>query len=309
MKKISIVIPTFNEQDNILDLLESVKKQFINSNYDYEIIVIDNSSTDNTINILRHAAQNDKRIKVIINIKNFGHIRSHVYGLFQSSGDATIFMMADFQDPPELIPQYIKLWESGNAVVFGQKIKSKEFFLMRWVRNLFYTTMSKISKSSLTKNTTGSGIYDRKIIDKLRKIQDPYPYLRGLVTEITSEIKLLQFNQPQRRFGVSKNNIFTLLDMALAGLIKHSNYPIRILVILGIVGSFLSIFLSIIFFVYKLLFWESFPVGIAPLVIGFFAFASFQFLFLGIIGEYISMILSHTRNIPLVYEKERINFD
>ena len=308
MTKITILTPTFNEEENIKELYSRIKKQFENLDYEYEIIVIDNNSDDNTINILRDLCSLDKNLKVIINNKNYGHINSPFYGILQSDSDATIYINSDLQDPPELIPQYLKLWEQGNKIVLGQKISSDENFVIKFTRNFYYKVLSKMSSSNITINTTGSGIFDSSIIKLLKKIDDPIPYLRGLVSELDGNIKVLKFNQPKRKFGRTKNNLYTLFDLGMLGFVKHSKIPLRLMIIFGFIISLLSILVSIVFLFYKLIFWNSFDLGIAPIVIGLFFFSGFQIFLLGLLGEYISVILSHVRKLPLVVEKERINF-
>ena len=312
MKKIiSIVTPTYNEDQNIEKLVLEIKKimNSLSSKYDYEHIVIDNKSTDNTINILKKITKKNKNLKVIINSRNFGHIRSPFYGLLQSKGDASIFLNADFQDPPELIPDYIKSWEKGHKITLGQKTKTNEFFIMKYLKRFFYKTLNAISKVNLPLYVTGFGIYDKKIIELLKKINDPYPYLRGLVAELEGEINLIQFEQPKRLRGKTKNNFFTLYDYVMLGLVKHSSAPLRFAIFLGFISSFLSFISAIIYFLYKLTHWESFDVGIGPLVIGMFFFFSLTIFLIGLIGEYILSILSYSQNLPLVVEKERINFE
>jgi glycosyltransferase involved in cell wall biosynthesis len=308
MNKISIVTPTYNEEGNIEKLCLDIKQEMKKINLDYEHIVIDNSSTDKTIEILRKICRNDKNVKVIINSRNFGHIRSPYYGLLQSSGDACILMASDFQDPVDMIPKYLEEWKKGSKIVLGKKIKSEENSFIFFIRNFFYKFLNKISETNLTENTTGSGIFDKSIINQLKKINDPYPYLRGLINEIGEKINLVEFNQPNRNSGKTKNNFFTLYDIGMLGVIKHSRAPIRFVTFLGFLLSFFSILTAIVYFVYKLFFWNSFELGIAPLIIGIFGFASIQILLLGIIGEYVGILLIHQRNMPLVIEKERINF-
>ena len=308
MTKISIVTPTYNEEENIEKLCLEIRSEMKKINLDYEHIVIDNSSTDKTIEILRKICRNDKNVKVIINSKNFGHIRSPYYGLLQSSGDACILMASDFQDPVDMIPKYLEKWKKGSKIVLGKKITSDENSFIFFIRNFFYKFLNRISETDLTENTTGSGIFDKSIIDQLKKINDPYPYLRGLINEIGEKINLVEFNQPKRNAGKTKNNFFTLYDIGMLGVIKHSRAPIRFVTFLGFLFSLFSILTAIIYFVYKLFFWNSFELGIAPLIIGIFGFASIQILLLGIIGEYVGILLIHQRNMPLVIEKERINF-
>ena len=306
--KISIVTPTYNEIENIEKLYLEIKKEFIKLNCDYEHIIIDNDSDDGTITKIKELALKDKNLKIIINSKNYGHIRSPYYGLLQTTGDASILMASDFQDPVELIPKYIEEWKKGSKVVLGEKISSDENKIKFSIRKLFYNFLNSISETKLTKNTTGSGIFDKSIIEKLKNLNDPYPYFRGLISEICSEIKTIKFNQPIRKFGKTKNNISTLYDIGILGIVKHSRKPLRFMILLGFILSIISFFVGIFYFVYKLFFWESFDLGIAPLIIGIFIFSSIQITLLGLVGEYIGVILMHQRSIPLVQEKERINF-
>ena len=308
MSKISIVTPTYNEGENIEKLCSGIKLEMEKLNIDYEHIVIDNSSTDKTIEILKEICSRDKKVKVIINTKNSGHIKSPFHGILQSSGDACILMASDFQDPLDLIPTYIKKWQSGSKIVLGKKISSAENTLIFSLRKFFYKFLNKISETKLTENTTGSGIFDKSIINQLKKINDPYPYLRGLLNELSKDISIVEFNQPRRLLGKTKNNVFTLYDIGMLGIIKHSRAPLRLVTFLGFVLSFFSLLTAFIYFIYKLIFWNSFDVGVAPIVIGIFGFASIQILLLGIIGEYVGILLIHLRNLPLVIEKERINF-
>ena len=306
-KLISIVTPTYNEEGNIEDLCSSIAKEMSKTNYDYEHIVIDNNSSDKTISILRKLSNKDKKLKVIINTRDFGHIKSPIHGLLQTSGDASILMSSDFQDPPELIHKYIKEWENGHKVVLGQKESSDEFFLKQFFKNIFYKFIKSISELPLMTNTTGAGLFDREILNQVKKIDDPYPYFRGLLSEITSDIKLVKFHQPDRKSGKTKNNFYSLYDIGILGIIKHSKLPLRIMTFIGFVTSLLSILVAIVFLFYKILYWDSFDLGIAPLIIGLFGIASIQLFFLGFIGEYVMNILLQTRKLPLVIEKERIN--
>jgi len=232
-KFISVVTPCFNEEQNIKHLCEKIKEIFSKLNYNYEHIVIDNKSTDGSRKILKSIALEDKNLKLILNNKNYGHIRSPYHAIMESSGDATILISADFQDPLELIPDLISKWENGSNVVMLKRSSSSENFIMKTIRNYFYKFISKISETKLTKNTTGSGIYDRKIIENLKKINDPYPYFRGLVTELTDNIETIEFHQPLRKFGKTKNNFFSLYDIAILGIIKHSKFPIRVMILFG----------------------------------------------------------------------------
>lgn len=307
-KKISIVTPTYNEQDNIKKLCEDISSQMSQLNYEYEHIIIDNSSEDQTVQILKDLAIVNSNLKIIINTRNYGHIRSPMHGILQASGDAVILISSDFQDPINLIPKYIQEWENGNNVVMGQKNTSEENFLKNFFRKFFYKFITLISENQLPLNVTGAGLFDKKIIDKLRSISDPYPYFRGLISEITKDIKLISFHQPMRHKGKTKNNFFTLYDIGILGIIKHSKIPLRVMTFIGFCISIFSFFISLIYLLYKIVFWDSFEVGIAPLVIGFFFISSIQIFLLGLVGEYAINILIQTRNLPLVVEKERINF-
>ena len=309
MNLISILIPTYNEEENISELIDQIIKNIDHKKFDYEIIVIDNYSEDNTAKIVKELIVKNKKIRLIINNKNYGHLRSPFYGLMQTKGDASILINADFQDPPELIGQLITMWKQGADVVLLKKEKSEENKFMFFIRSFFYSFLNKISDIKLPSNTTGSGIFDKKFIQNLKKIKDPYPYFRGLIYEIGGNIKYLDFKQPIRKYGKTKNNFFTLYDLAMLGIIKHSKLPIRILTITGMFLTIASILTALFYFFMKLIFWEKFQMGIAPIVIGFFIFGAFQIFFLGIIGEYVLNINTQSRNLPLVIEKERVNFD
>ena len=308
-KKISIVTPTFNEELNIEKLCIEIALEMKKLNYDYEHIVIDNLSTDSTVEILEKITKTDKNLKVIINSRNFGHIRSPIHGLLQANGDAAILMSADFQDPIDLISKYIKEWENGHLVVMGQKTTSDESKFKHYFKKLYYKFINAISEVPLLMDTTGAGLFDRKVIEVLRGVNDPYPYFRGLVCEVTNDVKLLPFHQPKRNKGSTKNNFYTLYDLGIVGIIKHSKIPLRIITFIGLVASFISLLISIIFLFRKLFNWNSFDAGIAPLIIGVFLIGSIQIFLLGFIGEYVMNILYHSRNMPLVIEKKRINFD
>jgi len=310
MKKlISIVTPTFNEEKNIYALTKEISIQMNNSDLDYEHIIIDNASTDNTQEVIRKLCLENKKVKAIFNNRNFGHIRSPYYAIFQTTGDAVILLAADGQDPPELIVKLIEKWNHGSDVVLLKRKNSKTNFFLESIKNLFYKIINLLSEIRLLEKTTGSGIFDKKIVEELRKIEEPYPYFRGLIMEITSKIDFVEFDQPNRKYGQSKNNFFTLFDIAMLGIIKHSKLPLRFMTITGFVFSVLACITGIFFFIYKLLFWDSFQLGLAPIILGLFFGISFQILLLGIIGEYVGFTLTQVRKFPLVIEKERINFD
>ncbi len=309
MPYISIVTPTYNEEGNIVELCKEVDKIFKEIGYDYEHIIIDNNSSDETVKNVKNLINQNKSLKLIVNSKNYGQLLSPVHGIKQSSGDATILINADFQDPPELIKKLIKSWENGNKITLLQKNKTDEPFLMNFARKFYYWFLSKTSSNNLTQNTTGSGIIDKSIVEILKKIDDPIPYLRGIFAEIGPEISVIKFDQPPRRKGNTKNNFFTLFDVAMVGLIKQSKFFLRFMTICGLTISCLSFLTSIVFLTLKLVFWNEFELGQAPLLIGLFAISGFQILFLGLLGEYLNLTLMHVRNVPFVVEKERINFN
>lgn len=308
MKLISIMTPCFNEEENIEELHDRITKVMEGINYDYEHIVIDNASTDRTVEILRDLTTRDKRVKVIVNTRNFGQIRSPYHALFQTCGDAIICMAADLQDPPERIPEFIKKWEEGYKVVIGVKKKSRETMAFFFLRSIYYQILRKLSDVPLIDNFTGFGLYDRHVIDILRELQDPYPYFRGLVADLGFEYAQIEFEQPRRKRGISKNNFYTLYDLAMLGVTGYTKVPLRLATMLGFVASLTSLLIGLIYLVYKLLFWFEFSVGSAPIVIGLFFIGSVQLFFLGIVGEYIGAIYTQVMRRPLVIEKERINF-
>ena len=309
-KLISIVTPTYNEEDCIEDLyckIKDITEQV--SDYKFEIIVIDNDSKDKTQEILKKIASKDRYFKVILNNRNFGHIRSPYYGILQSHADAVIYLASDFQNPPELIPNFIEYWEKGFKLVMATKSKSKESFIFSSLRKIYYRILDNVSDISVIKDSTGFGLYDREVIKELKKINEPYPFMRGLICDLGYSVKTVDFTQPARKRGVTKNNFYTLYDIGMLGIISHSKVPIRLAAFLGfLIGSF-SFLIGLIYFITKLIYWDSFPMGIAPLIIGLFFFIGLQFFFIGIVGEYIGSIHTYSQNRPLVIEKERINFD
>ncbi|MDR0891951.1 MAG: glycosyltransferase family 2 protein [Mediterranea sp.] len=308
-KKISIVTPCYNEEENVMDVYGQVKQQFdALPGYTYEHIFIDNASTDKTVAILRRLAREDRNVKLILNIRNFGHIRSPYYGLLQATGDAAILMVADLQDPPTLIPTLIQKWEEGNRIVVAVKNKSKENPLMFALRKLYYTLMAKSSAVDHISNFTGFGLYDQSFLQTLRDIDDPYPYFRGMVAELGADLCFVNYTQPVRQKGKTKNNFYTLYDMAMLGFVNHSKLPLRLASFIGFVVAALSLVVGLGYLVYKLMYWDSFDAGVAPLVIGLFFFSAVQLLFIGVIGEYIGAIYTQVRKRPLVIERERVNF-
>ena len=309
-KLISIVTPCYNEEENVEILYHKVKDVFsLLPHYRYEHLFIDNHSSDGTVSILKRLAANDPNVKIIVNARNFGHIRSPHHAILQTRGEAVISIVADLQDPPELIAAFIKKWEEGFKIVIGVKSQSEEHPLFFAVRRLYYQLVSRLSEIELVKNFTGFGLYDRSVVEILRKIDDPYPYFRGLICDIGFERAEIEYVQPVRKRGFTKNNFYTLFDMAMLGFTNHSKVPLRLATMTGFGLASLSLLFALGYFIYKLMFWSSFQVGIAPLVIGLFFFASVQLLFIGILGEYIGSIHTQVLKRPLVVEKERINFD
>jgi glycosyltransferase involved in cell wall biosynthesis len=308
-KKISFISPCFNEEDNILELYKQISDLWVLCpKYDYELVVIDNASTDSSVEKLKSIAAIDLRVKIIVNTRNFGHIRSPYWGLLQTSGDAVIYLASDLQDPPALALQFIQEWERGSKIVLATKPTSKENKWMNAFRRMYYTLLEKVSAVSVVRDATGFGLYDKVVIDQIRLINDPHPFFRGLICELGYKIKTIEFTQPRRIRGVSKNNLYTLYDTAILGLISHSLLPIRIASFIGIAIGLLSLLLGIGFFIAKLIWWEHFPMGVAPIAIAIFALFGLLFIFMGLLGEYIGAIQVRVNNRPIVVEAERINF-
>ncbi len=310
MKLISVITPTYNEEDNVKTLYITVKKIFSElDGYEYEHIFIDNCSEDNTVSILKDLSINDKSLKIIVNSRNFGHIRSPYHGLFQGCGDAIILIYADLQDPPEIIKDFLNKWEDGFDIVVGVKKKSEENRLMFIIRKMYYWFVNKLSNIELINNFNGFGLYDRKIINILRNINEPYPYFRGLISEVGFERCEVEYHQLDRNKGITKNNFSTLFDLGILGVVSHSKVPLRMAILLGFSLSLLSMLVAFIYFILKIIYWDSFSIGAAPVVVGVFFFASIQLFFIGVIGEYIGSLHTYAQNRDLVIEKERINFD
>jgi glycosyltransferase involved in cell wall biosynthesis len=310
MKLISVVTGCFNEEENVEELHRRIDETFKTlPGYTYELIFIDNASNDNTVGVLRSLCQRDRRVKVIVNARNFGHIRSGYHALLQAKGEAIVGMASDLQDPPELIKEFVARWEEGFKAVMAVKSKSEESPLFYAVRKIYYRLLRKLSDVELVENCTGFGLYDRQIIDICRELADPYPYFRGQVAEIGFTPAQVEFTQPRRRRGITKNNFYTLFDTALLGMTSHSKVPLRLATMIGFAAAALSLAVALFYLVYKLIFWNSFSLGLAPLVVGIFFFSSVQLFFLGIVGEYVGSIHTYVRHMPLVVEKERINFD
>lgn len=312
MKKITIVSSCFNEEANLPVLYERLLKvtQNYEGKYEWSFLFLDNASTDNTAGVMRDLAAKDKRVKIILNARNFGHLSSPFYGLTQADGDAAIFMVSDLQDPPELLPQLIEKWESGFKIVLAQKTNSKESKLFYFARTLYYKILGFINDSGapLVQHCTGFGIYDRAVLDHFRKVEDRYPYLRGIACDLGYPKALIPFEQPMRKRGITKNNFYTLYDCAMIGITNHSKIPLRLAALSGFALSFLSFLLAVLYIALKLIWWDKFPMGTAPILISIFFFASVQLFFIGILGEYIGTILTQVLKRPMVVEKERINF-
>ena len=309
MKSISIVTPCFNEEGNVEELYALVKEEFQKlPQYQYEHIFIDNASQDKTVSILKDIATVDPNVKIIINARNFGFVRSSSYGLLQGRGDATILLLADLQDPPSLIPKFIAEWEQGHKLVFGVRESSKESFLLFTIKKMYYYVLYKLADVDLVRDTTGFGLYDRNIIDMLKQINDPYPFIKGLVRELGFEARTISYISGKRTRGVSTANFLMLYDFAMLGITSHSKLPLRFATIIGFVMSVVSILIAIGYFLYKIFYWNLFPTGTASLLVGLFFFSSVQLFFIGILGEYIGFIHKQTLRRPIVVERERVNF-
>lgn len=309
MKTISVVTPCYNEERNVEEVYLKVKDVFAGLNYKYEHIYIDNSSTDNTVAILKKIAKNDKNIKIIVNSRNFEWIRSPFYGILQARGDAVILMASDLQDPPSLIAEFIKKWEAGYKIVLGIKEKSKESFLMYSVRSFYYKLYKLISENEVFEHSTGFGLYDSSVVEIFRDLKEPYPFLKSLISEIGFEKAIVKFTQEKRQKGISSSNFYKLYDSAITGIVSDSKILIRISTIFGFFAAIVSLILAVTYLFLKFIFWDKFQLGIASLACGIFFFASVQLFFIGIVGEYVGAIYTQVKNRPLVIEKERINFD
>ncbi len=309
-KLISIISPCYNEEENIEELyrrVTTVIKEL--ENYDFEYLFIDNASTDSTVEKLKLLAGKDKRVKIIVNNRNFGHIRSPYWGILQTKGDATIYLASDLQDPPELISRFLHEWENGYLTVMAVKPRSDDNKFIHSIRKMYYLLLDKISDIPITKDTTGFGLYDKKVINRLKRINDPYPYLRGLIDELGYSMKCIEFKQPIRTKGITKNNIYTLYDIAMLGIVSHSMVPIRMAAFIGFILGLVAFFAAIFLLVLKVIWWDKFAAGVAPLYIIICTMFGFVMLFIGILGEYIGSIHTYVKNRPIVIEKERVNFE
>lgn len=308
-KLISILAPCYNEEGNVVELCHRVKAVMAQeSEYDYEHIFIDNASTDRTLELLEGLALADQRVKVIVNSRNFGHIRSPYHALMCARGHCVVLMASDLQEPPELISSFLRHWEKDHLVIAAIKTQSLENGAMYRLRSTYYAILRKLANVELLAHFTGFGLYDRKVVEILRSFGEPYPYFRGLISEIGYPVITVPYTQPIRKHGKTSNNLFTLFDIALLGLTNHSKVPLRLATITGLCCAVLSLLIGIFYLASKLLFWNLFAAGISPAVIGILFLGSIQLFFLGIVGEYIGAIFTYSQKRPLVVELRRINF-
>ena len=310
MKKISILIPTYNEEENVHPLVKAITNIFEErlAKYDYEIVFIDNSSKDDTRAKIREMVNDNCHVKAIFNAKNFGQFNSPYYGLMQTTGECTILMCADFQDPVELIPDFIYEWEQGYKIVIGQKVTSQEGKVMYWLRSCYYKAIKRFSDVEQIEHFTGFGLYDRDFIDILRNLDDPTPFLRGIVAELGYKIKEIPYEQQKRRAGKTSNNFYSLYDAAMLSFTSYTKIGLRIATFIGMAIAFFSIVIGIVYLILKLILWEEFVAGTAPILIGMFFLGAVQLIFLGLLGEYVLSINQRIMNRPLVIEEERIGF-
>ena len=311
MKKISVLIPCYNEAENVGPISRAVTEILEKElpQYDYELVFIDNDSTDGTRDIIRGLCADNPRIKAILNARNFGQFNSPYYGMLQVPGDCVIEMVADFQDPVEMIPKYIHEWEKGYKIVIGIKTSSKENRLMYWLRSCYYKTIKKLSDVEQIEHFTGSGLYDREFIEVLRNLDDPTPFLRGIVAELGYRRKEIPYEQPRRRAGKTHNNFYRLYDAAMLSVTSYTKAGLRLATIFGSICAVVSMLIAMVYLVMKLIWWDRFPAGMAPMLIGMLFLGSVQLFFIGFLGEYIMSINQRVMKRPLVIEEERINFN
>ena len=310
MPLLTILTPCFNEEANVREVCAEVRRVMAQlPDHEYEHLFIDNASTDGTVEILREIARDDPHVKVIVNTRNFGTIRSGFYGMLQGSGDAVIPLVADLQDPPDMIPDFVREWHAGYKIAIGIKTGSKESPVMYRVRKFYYWLIGRLSEVDLVKGFTGFGLYDREVIEQARMTGEQYPYFRGLICDFGYARSEIGYVQPARARGKTKQSLYTLYDAAMFGITSHSKVPLRFAALSGFVLSFLSLLVALVYLVMKLLFWQYIQLGIAPLVIGMFFFGAVQLFFIGILGEYIGSIHTQVHRRPMVVEKERINLD
>lgn len=310
MKKISVLVPCFNEEENVEPISTAIIEQLeLLTNYDWELVFIDNCSTDKTREILENLCAKNKKIKVIFNTKNFGQFNSPYHGLLQTTGDCTISMCADFQDPVDMIPKFVKEWENGYKIVCGIKKSSRESKIMYFLRSCYYSIIKKMSDIEQIEHFTGFGLYDKSFIETLKTLDDPTPFLRGIVAELGSKRKDIPYEQAKRRAGKTSNNWYRLYDAAMLSFTSYTKIGLRMATIIGFVFSFFSLITAFIYLVLKLINWDNFPAGTTPILIGVFLFGSIQLFFIGLIGEYVMNINTRIMKRPLVIEEKRINFD
>ena len=311
MKKISVLIPCYNEAENVGPISRAVTEILEKElpQYDYELVFIDNDSTDGTRDIIRGLCADNPRIKAILNARNFGQFNSPYYGMLQVTGDCVIEMVADFQDPVEMIPKYIHEWEKGYKIVIGIKTSSKENRLMYWLRSCYYKTIKKLSDVEQIEHFTGSGLYVREFIEVVRNLDDPTPFLRGIVAELGYRRKEIPYEQPRRRAGKTHNNFYRLYDAAMLSVTSYTKAGLRLATIFGSICAVVSMLIALVYLVMKLIWWDRFPAGMAPMLIGMLFLGSVQLFFIGFLGEYIMSINQRVMKRPLVIEEERINFN
>ena len=311
MKKISILIPCYNEEENVVPMSQAVVNELTTKlpQYDYEVIFIDNDSQDNTRPLLREICKNNPKIKAIFNAKNFGQFNSPYYGMLQTTGDCTITMCCDFQDPVDLIPKMVETWEKGAKIVSCIKTKSKENPIMRFFRTIYYKIIKKMSSVDQIEHFTGFGLYDKSFIEVLRNLKDPSPFIRGIVAELGYKRVDIEYTQAKRRAGKTHNNFFTLFDAAMLSFTSYTKVGLHLVTFAGLILSCLSILAAFVYLVLKLIYWDQFSAGLAPLIIGLFFINAVELLFIGFVGEYVMSINTRVMNRPLVIEEERINFD
>ena len=310
MKKISVLIPCYNEEENVIPIANAIVEEMGKNlaDYDYEIIFIDNDSKDNTRPLLREICKRNPKVKAIFNAKNFGQFNSPYYGILQATGDCTILMCCDFQDPIEMIPQIVAEWEKGAKIVSCVKTASKENSIMRFLRSCYYKMIKKMSSVEQIEHFTGFGLYDRSFVEVLRNLKDPTPFLRGIVAELGFKRVSIEYTQAKRRAGKTHNNFFTLFDAAMLSFTSYTKVGLHLVTFAGMILSALSILAALVYLVLKLLYWDRFSAGFAPMIIGLFFLNAIELLFIGFVGEYVMSINTRIMNRPLVIEEERINF-
>lgn len=310
-KKVSILIPCYNEEENVVPMANAIRDLFTSqlTAYDWELLFIDNDSSDNTRQLLTELCRGDKRIKAIFNAKNFGQFNSPYYGICQTTGDCTISMCCDFQDPIELIPKYLEEWENGYKIVIGIKTASRENKLIRFLRTCYYKVIKKFSNVEQIEHFTGSGLYDKSFVEVLRGLDDSSPFLRGIVAELGFRRKEIPYEQPKRRAGKTHNNFYTLYDAAMLSFTSYTKIGLRVATIGGFIMSVISLLVALVYLIMKLVNWDAFPAGNTPILLGVFVLGSIQLFFIGLLGEYVLNINTKVMHRPLVIEEKRLNFD